>query len=130
MDRDVCWHAGAWIDVLNLRPSREVAQAAVLAEIERWAMVLSAWNERDTDQIGDLPWGWLLPEARMFSVQLPDGVAWGFHDLRLFCLDGEPASRVCIVAVHPDGRRYLEGNFGDLLKRMEDVRGQHSEAEP
>ena len=130
MDRDVCWHAGAWIDVLTLRPSREMPQADVVAAIERWAEVLSAWEERDADQVGDLPWTWVLPQAKLFSVQLPDGADWGFRDLRLFCLDGEPALRVCVLAVHPEGRRYIEADFDDLLKRMEDVRRQHAEAEP
>jgi hypothetical protein len=130
MDRDVCWHTGAWIDVLNLHPPQETPQADLVAAIERWAEVLSAWEERDADQIGDLPWAWILPQTKLFSVQLADGVGWGFRDLRLFCLDGDPVPRICIIAVHPEGRRYLEENFDDLLKRMEDVRRQHLEAEP
>lgn len=129
MDHDLCWHMGAWIDVLNLHPLRDVPQGRVAAEIERWVGVLVAWGERGPDQIGDLSWSWVLPEARLFTVLL-DGTAWGFGDLRLFCLDGDPVPRVCIVAVQADGRRYLEANFPDLLRRMEDVRRQHPEPEP
>jgi hypothetical protein len=37
---------------------------------------------------------------------------------------------VCILAVHPEGRRYVEESFFEILKRMEDVHAQHAEPEP
>jgi lambda repressor-like predicted transcriptional regulator len=103
MDYDVCWHTGAWLDVLNLPPARDVPRERVVAAIERWASTLAAWGERDPDLIGDLPWAWVLPEAKLFDVLLPDGTAWGFRDLRLYCLDWDPVPRVCVIAVHPEG---------------------------
>jgi len=102
----------------------------VVAEIQRWADVLVTWREREPDQIGDLSWAWVLPEAKLFEVLLPDGTNWGFPDLRLFCLDGDPILRVCIVTVQPDGRRYLEKEFLDLLRRVKDVQRQHPEPDP
>jgi hypothetical protein len=86
MDYEVCWHMAAWLDVLDLRPSREIPQADLAAAIERRAMGLGAWEERDADQVGDMPWAWVFPQGHLFDVLLPEGKEWGFRDLRLFCL--------------------------------------------
>jgi len=55
-------------------------------------------------------------------LPLPDGKEWEFRDLRLFCLAWDAVHRVCIVAVHPEGRRYVEESLFEILTRMEDVR--------
>ena len=122
------WHLPAYNEMLNLHLPREVSLTDVAAEIERWADTVSnGWSERSTDQVADLEYSWVFPQAKVFSVQLSDGKKWGFRDLRLFCLDGDPAPRICIVGLDANGRQRIAEDFFGLLARVEDAYYLHAE---
>lgn len=131
MEAEAHWHLSAFDEVLRFHLPQEVSLQDVVAEIERRAdAVAEGWSERTPEQVADLEYGWILPQARFFSVSLPVGANWGFRDLRLFCLAWDPVPRVCIVAVDPDGRRRIEEDIFGLLARVEDANGLHAAAEP
>jgi hypothetical protein len=77
MDYEVRRYSYAWNDVLRLRPDRQFRQEDVSAAIERDAEGLVDWDDRDPDTIAGMPWSWVLPQAKVFDVRLPDGPVWG-----------------------------------------------------
>jgi hypothetical protein len=131
MASEAHWHLPAYNEMLNLHLPREVSLNDAIAAIERWANAIAeGWSERSTDQVADLDYRWVFPQAKFSSVLLPDGQKWGLRDLRLFCLSWDPVPRICIVAVDPDGRRRIEEDFFGLLTRVEDAYFVHAEDPP
>jgi hypothetical protein len=130
MEHEVHWHMSAFAELLRLRLPSEASLAEVVAEIERWAKGLAGWADRDADRVGDLEYFWVFPQAKFFSVLLPDGRKWGFADLRLFCLAWDAEPRVCILAVDANGRERIAKDFFGLLTRVEDAHFLHGEEEP
>jgi hypothetical protein len=130
MTHEVHWHLAGYNELLKLNLPREALLADVVAEVERRADMLAFWSERDTVKVADLEYHWLFPEAKVFSVLLPDGAKWGLPDLRLFCLDGDPAPRICIIAVDANGFQRIAEDFLGLLARVEDACVIHDQGKP
>jgi hypothetical protein len=130
---DCEWHSGAWIDVLNLPVPGdlpEFEQAGYRGQLEeyvdRCAMVLEDWDERDAERLGDYRWGWLDYERQLAYLCLE---VEGFPDLRLFVWLNEFAfagrRTVHVLSVHHDATTYLEvGGMALILRRRDDVIAQ------
>jgi hypothetical protein len=125
---DCEWHSGAWIDVLNLPVLPEVAEAddreyrRQLEEyVDRCAMVLEDWDQRDAQWLGDFRWGWVDYERQLAYLCLE---VEGFPDLRLFAWVNDFAfaglQTIHVLAVNENSRTYLEGEGIDALRRRRD----------
>jgi hypothetical protein len=135
---DCEWHSGAWIEVLSLPVPAHVAESDEsayrrhLAEyIDRSAMVLEDWDQRDAEWLGEFRWGWVDYDRELAYLCLE---VEGFADLRLFLWVNDFAlarSRtIHVIAVSENGAAYLQGRGIDiLLQRRDDVIAQLSRGE-
>jgi hypothetical protein len=127
---DCEWHSGAWIDVLNLPVPVEVAgiehddyRLQLQEYVDRCAMILEGWDQRNAERLGDLPWGWVDYERQLAYLRLE---VEGFTDLRLFVWLNDFAfaglRAIHVLAVNENGAAYLEAGGRDvLLRRRDDV---------
>jgi hypothetical protein len=122
------WQLTAWIDVLNLSAPASVSLADVPnyrlqleAYIERCAMVLEDWGQRDAQTLGDFHWGWVDYNYQLayLSMELE-----GYVDLRLFVWVNDLAfasiQTIHVLAVTKNGENYLQGEGLELLLRRRD----------
>jgi hypothetical protein len=133
------WHSGAWIDALALPvpahvagPDRDNYRLHLVEYIDRCAMVLEDWDQREAEFLGEFRWGWVDYEHQLAFLCVE---VEGFPDLRLFVWINDFAyvglRTIHILAVNEDGRGYLEGDGMDiLLRRRDDVIAQLRGKEP
>lgn len=132
---DCEWHSGAWIDVLRLpipadvgEPEHGTYRLQLEAYVERSAMVLEDWDQRDARRLGDFEWGWVDYGNQLAYLTLEVD---GFGDLRLFVWvnDFAMAGRrtIHVVAVSENGTAFLQREGLEVLRRRrEDMIAQLS----
>jgi hypothetical protein len=130
---DCEWHSGAWIDVLNLpipfagaEQEQSDYRLQLEAYVERSAMVLEDWDQRDAQELGEFRWGWVDYNRHLTFLCLE---VEGFPDSRLFVWVNDFAfaglRTIHVLAVNEDGQTYLQGEgMNILLRRRDDVIAQ------
>jgi hypothetical protein len=75
--------------------------------LDRCAMVLEDWDQRDAQSLGDFPWGWVNYERQLAYLCLEVG---GFPDLRLFVWLNDFAfaglRTIHVLAVNENGQSF------------------------
>jgi hypothetical protein len=133
---DCVWHLGAWIDVLSLPVPDLVAESEegafrvrLTQYLERCAMVLEDWDQRDAEWLGEFRWGWVDYERQLAYLGVDVD---GFPDLRLFVWVNDFAyaglQSIHVVAVTEDGRAYLERGGSDMFRRRDELITQLAQA--
>ena len=136
---DYEWHAGTWIDVLSLPIPADVPEPKHLeyrlhleAHVERCALVLEDWDQRDAQGLGEYRWGWVDAECQLAYMCLE---VEGFPDLPLvvwlndFAFAGLRRRHILAVTAH--GQAYLQGDgLGRLRQRREAVIAQRRHRAP
>jgi hypothetical protein len=100
--------------------------------VDRCAMILEGWEQRDAEWLGDCRWGWVDYEHQLAYLRLD---VQGLPDLRLFVWVNDFAfaslRSIHVIAASVNDRDYLEGDGrGVLLRRRDDVIAQLMQSPP